>query len=201
MKRLDDAETGELTESPAEIITRVLNGDREAFRRLVVVYEPAVFGLCRKLFRGNEEQAEDLTQETFIRAYCCLHRLKDRERFGPWLYQIARSLFRDRCRRQEAERRALRGWAADALRLREFSRGSSETDGLTPMLAGLPDNERQVLTLRYFDGLSYKELSERMNMSFSQVDHLIRKARSRLARRARAKMPEERRGHDWNVRQ
>ena len=121
MKRLVFA-PGELTETSAETIATVLGGDREAFRKLVATHEPAVFGLCRKLFRGDENQAEDLTQETFVRAYCCLHRLNDRERFGPWLYQIARSLFRDRCRRQDAERRALRVWAEAAQRSREPSR-------------------------------------------------------------------------------
>ena len=198
MKRLVLA-PGELTETSAETIAKVLDGDREAFRSLVATHEPAVFGLCRKLFRGDADQAEDLTQETFVRAYCCLHRLSDRERFGPWLYQIARSLFRDRCRRQNAERRALRVWAEDARRPRESSQDSVEADGLSPVLADLPQAERRILTLRYFDGLSYKELSERLKMSFSQVDHLIRKARSRLARRVQVSRERESRAGDWNV--
>ncbi len=132
-----------------------------------------------------------MTQETFVRAYCCLHRLSDRERFGPWLYQIARSLFRDRCRRQDAERRALRVWAEAAQRSRESNQDSVEAVGLSPVLAGLPEAERRILTLRYFDGLSYKELSERLKLSFSQVDHLIRKARTRLARRAQVSLERE----------
>jgi RNA polymerase sigma-70 factor (ECF subfamily) len=198
MKRLDIA-PGELTESPAETIAKVLDGDREAFRKLVAVHEPAVFGLARKLLRGDEEQAEDLTQETFVRAYCCLHRLNDRERFGPWLYQIARSLFRDRCRRRDAERRALRAWAEDARRPRESREDSAEAGDLTPALTDLPEAERRILTLRYFDGLSYKELSERLKMSFSQVDHLIRKARSRLARRAQSSLERESRARDWSA--
>ncbi len=198
MKRLVLA-PGELTETSAETISKVLDGDREAFRRLVETHEPAVFGLCRKLFRGDADQAEDLTQETFVRAYCCLHRLNDRERFGPWLYQIARSLFRDRCRRQNAERRALRVWAEDARRPRESSQDSVEADGLSPVLADLPEAERRILTLRYFDGLSYKELSERLKVSFSQVDHLIRKARSRLARRAQVSLERDSRAGDWSA--
>ena len=154
-----------------------------------MAYEPAVFGLCRRLVRGDDEEAEDLTQEAFIRAYCCLDRLKDRERFGPWLYQIARSLVRDRRRRRETEKRALRVWA-DELRREDAPRQTTcyEKNSLTPMLDDLPETERRILTLRYFDGLTYNELSERMNLSFSQVDHLIRKARSRLARRARVTM-------------
>lgn len=188
-------------ETTAETVAKVLNGDRDAFRRLVVTHEPAVFGLCRKLYRGDDDQAEDLTQDTFVRAYCCLHRLNDPDRFGPWLYQIARSLFRDRCRRQDAERRALRAWAQEMEmpRSRESSRAGEAVDGVAPALADLPETERRILTLRYFDGLSYRELSERLKMSFSQVDHLIRKARSRLARRAHVSLEREARDRDWRA--
>ena len=70
---------------------------------------------------------------------------------------------------------------------------------LSPVLADLPEAERRILTLRYFDGLSYKELSERLKMSFSQVDHLIRKARSLLARRAQVSLERESRAGDWNA--
>ena len=191
MKRLDVDLKDEVTARPAETIEKVLVGDREAFCSLVVTYQPTVFGLCRRLFRGDEDEAEDLTQEAFVRAYCCLHKLKDPERFAPWLYQIARSLFRDRRRRQEAEKRALRVWAEELGRP-DAPRGvTHENPGLTPVLDELPETERRILTLRYFEGLTYKELSERMKLSFSQVDHMIRKARSRLARRARVSTQEE----------
>jgi RNA polymerase sigma-70 factor (ECF subfamily) len=174
-------------ERDADAVARVLGGDAEAFRVLVEAYEPAVLGLSRRLVLGNEADAEDITQETFMRAYRYLPRLEDRARFAPWLYQIARSLARERRRHQDVERRAL-AERAERLRRSELLRRDEPAE--SPMgkaLEDLPADEREALSLRYFEGLSYEEVSKRLGMSFSRVDHLIRKARARLARRLHAR--------------
>jgi RNA polymerase sigma-70 factor (ECF subfamily) len=166
-------------------VKRTLAGCREAYRWLVEAYEPAVFGLCRRLLGGDRSEAEDLSQETFLRAYRYLPALADPQRFGPWLYRIARSLCRDRRRRAEAERRAV-GERAELARREERERRRSPGGGddqVASLLAELPADERRVLHLRYFDGLPYEEIVKEMDLSFSKVDHLIRKARARLARR------------------
>ncbi len=179
-------DTSRVSESPdpAEQVRRVLAGDAEAFRCLVEAYERAVFGLCRRLLYGNATDAEDLTQETFLRAYENLERLEDKSRFAPWLFQIARSLCRDRRRRLEIESRALveRGEAMRrSLLLRDTE--DEESGNVPSALEDLPPEERTALDLRYFHGLSYEEIGRKLSMSFSQVDHLIRKARARLSRR------------------
>ena len=170
-----------------DAVARVLAGDSGAFRDLVELYEPSVYGLCRKLLGGDSAEAEDLTQETFFRAYRYLPRLEDPERFGPWLYRIARSLCRDRRRRAQVERRAL-AERADELRRRA---GEVLDDGacgdVGKALSDLPREENEALTLRYFEGLSYDEIAGRLGLTFSQVDHLIRKARARLERRLRVR--------------
>lgn len=170
--------------SHPDLIARVLGGDAEAFRGLVEAHERAVFGLCRRLSHGNDAEAEDLTQETFLRAYERLDQLDDRTRFTPWLFQIARSLCRDRRRRREIEARALERRAEEVRRALERPETSTAPGAHAPhALEDLPPDERQVLELRYFEGLSYDELTRRVGLSFSQVDHLIRRARARLARR------------------
>jgi RNA polymerase sigma-70 factor (ECF subfamily) len=168
---------------PAETIQEVLHGEPDAFRTLVERHAPAVFALCRRLLNGNPHDAEEVTQETFFNAYRYLHRLVDRRRFQPWLYQIARSLCRDRRRRWAVEQRALAACRESILARQRAAVGSSGDHEVTEALAELPEDERRVLGLRYFEGLSYNELSNRLNLSHSQVDHLIRKARGRLARR------------------
>jgi RNA polymerase sigma-70 factor (ECF subfamily) len=179
--RLSEVERGP---DEAELITRVLKGDRDAFRPLVEAYEPAVFGLCRKLVYGREAEAEDLAQETFLRAFTRLEELKDRDRFAPWLYQIARSLCRDWSRRASAERRALER----KIHLKRWEEAGREADDDVGFaLSNLPDEERKALELKYFEGLSYREIARRMSLSFSQVDHLIREARQRLGRRMTVK--------------
>jgi DNA-directed RNA polymerase specialized sigma24 family protein len=164
------------TPGDADIVARVLAGDAEAYRSLVERYQRAVLGLAARLL-GPGGDAEDLAQEAFVRAYRYLPTLKEPDRFGPWLYQVVRSLSRDRNRRKDAERKALER-RRDALRWAMVPCG----DGIASELYRLPPAEYQVLRMRYFEGMSYEEIGRRRSMTFSQVDHLIRKARERLAR-------------------
>jgi len=181
--RLAFQEEGPTTSGVGETVSRVIEGDVEAFKALVEAHEGAVLGLCRRLFPGNSADAEDLTQETFVRAYRYLDRLEDRERFQPWLYQIARSLCRDRRRRQQVEQRVLAERGEMLRRQTRDGEGDAARDRISLALSDLPLDEREVLVLRYFEGLSYEDLSRRLKSSISQVDHLIRKARARLSRR------------------
>jgi RNA polymerase sigma-70 factor (ECF subfamily) len=155
----------------------VLAGETEAYRPLVERYQRAAVGLAARLL-GTGGDAEDLAQEAFVRAFRYLGSLKEPERFGPWLFQIVRSLCRDRNRRREAEKKALE-------RRKELLSWASvpNGEGVGSELYRLPPAEYQALRLRYFDGLSYEEIARRMEKSFSQVDHLIRKARAHLARK------------------
>ena len=83
----------------AEFVRRVLAGDTDAYRPLVERYERPVLGVVRRLLRRSGAEADDVVQETFIRAFERLEQLSAWDRFGPWLFQIARSLCRDRIRR------------------------------------------------------------------------------------------------------
>jgi len=140
-------------------------------------YQRAVLGLSVRLL-GNGGDAEDLAQEAFLRAYTYLGSLKKRDRFGPWLFQVVRSLARDRNRRREVEKKALE-------RRRDLLRWASVPGGeeVGSLLYSLASEEYQALRLRYFEGLSYDEVARQMGKTFSQVDHLIRKARAHLARK------------------
>jgi RNA polymerase sigma-70 factor (ECF subfamily) len=170
------------TEPAGDLVSRVIAGDGEAFRSIVEIHEPSVFGLARRLLGGDRSEAEDVTQETFVRAFQYLRSLEDRERFQPWLHAIARSLCLERRRRRQAEGRALA--RREEIQRRESICGSPGRDRvIASALDDLPLDERRILGLRYYEGLSYDEISIRLQLSFAQVDHLIRKARSRLARR------------------
>jgi len=177
----------------ATLVERVRAGDREAFARLVETYEPSVFALCRRLAGGREAEAEDIAQDTFLRAYRKLGELEDPHRFAPWLYAIARSLARDWRRRQAVERRALEG-RSELERLSAPSDGFGEAE-VASALAGMPPEERRALELKYFAGLSYQEIARRLGLSFSKVDHLIRQARARLSHR----MSVRRRRHEGDL--
>ncbi len=162
-------------ETDANFVTRVVGGDGDAFRPLVERYQRSVFGLVRRLV--GPADAEDITQDAFVRAFQHLSGLKDRCRFGPWLFQIARSLCRDRLRRRETEKKALQ-YRMEMLRLESVP----SCEGMGSALTRLPPEEFEVLHLRHFEGLTYDEIAGRMGLTFSKVDHLIRKARALLGR-------------------
>lgn len=175
----------------AALVEQVLKGDREAFRPLVEAFEPAVYGLCRQLSYGCDAEAEDLAQETFLRAFRYLPTLNDPQRFAPWLFQVARSLCRSQRRRQLAEQRALRT-RAELVRLADTSpAGAGLAETVNDVLDELPVVDKKLLLLRYFEGLPYEHIADRLGMTFSQVDHGIRRARAHLARRAQVKRHRE----------
>ena len=155
----------------------MLAGETEAYRPLVERYERAARGLAFRLL-GPGGDADDLAQEAFVRAYRYLGSLKEPERFGPWLFQVVRSLCRDQNRRRETERKALER-RRQILRWAQVPNG----DGIGWALERLPLEEHEALRLRYFEEHSYEEIARRMGKTFSQVDHLIRKARAHLARK------------------
>src|SRR6266480_3644375 len=77
-----------MEESDAALVTRAREGDQDAFRLLVERHSLRLFQLAFRM-TGNEQDAEDLVQETFLRAYKQLHRFDGRAAFGTWLYRIA----------------------------------------------------------------------------------------------------------------
>jgi RNA polymerase sigma-70 factor (ECF subfamily) len=78
----------------AEIVARVLKGDRKAYALLVEEYKSPIYNLAYRM-TGNLEDADDLTQETFIRAYQYLRRYDPRKKFFTWLYTIALNLIKN----------------------------------------------------------------------------------------------------------
>lgn len=159
-----------------DVITRAQQRDPQAFDELVDAYSGRLFGyFCR--LTGSRDDAEDLLQEVFVRLVRTIDRYEHDGRFEAWLFRIATNLVRDRIRK--AQRRgelnsSSNSYEADAtnqlanlsddkavspddqLRLRE------EVDELQQALDDLPDAEREVICLRHFSGLSFKEVAEAM---------------------------------------
>ena len=73
------------------LVRRVLNGDKAAFDLIMSRYQTAIYNLAHRMV-GSKEDAEDLTQETFLRAYAALHTFRQELRFSSWLYKIASNL-------------------------------------------------------------------------------------------------------------
>jgi RNA polymerase sigma-70 factor (ECF subfamily) len=165
-------------ETDAELVRRCLRGEMAAFGTLVERHRAAVTGFCCRQ-AGDFDTAEDLAQETFLRAYFDLHALRVPESFGSWLRVIALRLCQSwRRRRHEAP-----------LPLEELacSTGQRSPEGevldrwmAQEALALLPQAQRIALTLRYWEGYSLIEIAALTHVPVETVRTRLRRARHRL---------------------
>ena len=170
-----------MANSDAELIRRTLDGDASAFGFLVDKYKGAVHALAyRKI--GNFHTAEDITQDTFLKAYQKLHTLKDWRHFPGWLYRIASRLCLMWYRQHRlptqsfdtVEKRYMDtlAWAKHTdQRTRQAVRDALET---------LPESQRTVLTLHYFGGMTCEEIARFIGTSRGAVLDRLYRARLQL---------------------
>lgn len=156
-----------------DLIARARRMDADALETLVERYGRRVFGLLRKL-TASPEEAEDLTQETFLRMTRTIADYDHTGRFEAWLFRIAANLARDgaRRRRRRGPTISLNGTApAGEPGAFEFADERAEQPGvnidrrearerLNEQLARLPELDREILTLRYYGELSFREIAD-----------------------------------------
>ena len=165
------------------IIHKCLGGDTAAFGLLVDKYRASIYALAYTKL-GNFHDAEDVTQEVFLKAYQKLRTLKRWDRFLSWLYAITSNLCKDfsrsRLNRPDTE------YVADQERehLDRLSMDSHhEADvyqSLHETLAVLPEIHRQVLTLHYLGGMSHREIAQFLGTSPHAIAMRLNRARSKL---------------------
>lgn len=169
-----------LNEATLQLIDAARGGDRAAFGELVVVFKGKVYATAYAL-TGDAQEAQELTQETFVRAMQGLPRLESSEKFGGWLRGITTTLARDVRRKAARERRHLKAAAREregqAAPVDEVvagkESGAKQVAILKELVGGLPENVRVALDLRFREGLSYAEIGEVMGVPASTVRGLL----------------------------
>lgn len=150
-------------------------------------YRNIVFRYCRGHLRSNEE-AEDAVQNTFLRAYTALRSGTRPENEGAWLFKIAHNVCLSRhlaeARRARVECRRSFDDVEELVPAPERSE-REELAGLDCALASMPAHLRQVILLREWQGLSYGEIAEALELSIANVEARIFRARRHLARALR----------------
>ena len=176
----------------AELIQRVLEGDDNAFAALVRKYQKQVHALAwRKI--GDFHIAEEITQDTFLKAYKKLATLKKPQRFVSWLYVIAANrcnswLRKKRLRTQpleqleEIDNEQLQKTAYSRYVTEENERTTAEAqrDVVKRLLAKLQESERTVITLHYFAEMSCPEIGAFLGVSANTIKSRLRRAQQRL---------------------
>lgn len=149
-------------ETDAEIIALVLNGETKAFERIVERYKHRCMRYAFR-FLGDMDEADDVTQEAFVRAYRSLEKLSSHDRFGGWLFQI----LINRCRSAVERRSRLESWLqpiddVEAIidPMSEVAPAFRQTSDLEESLKQLAPAYREALILKYIDNMTYNEMSE-----------------------------------------
>ena len=186
------------------LVQRYLAGDRDAFRHLVERYTPALFNLAYRLTRDREEAA-DITQEAFRRAFEALPNSRTDLPFKPWLFQIAVNLCRDWAKRQrplaladlgresgEAEERADAAESLpDTSPLPMALVEAAETrQALQRAIEDLPPAYRAAIVLRYMEDLSYQDMAATLGLPLNTVRTHLARAKKMLQTRLKAELGE-----------
>ena len=172
-----------------QLIQRVLDGDDTAFSALVKKYQKPVHALAwRKV--GDFHIAEDITQETFLKAYQRLSTLKEPQSFASWLYVITANHCNTWLRKKRLWTQSLENTSSAALERTTYSgyliaeneRVAMETkrEVVKKLLAKLQESERTVITLYYLGEMNYEEISRFLGVSVGTVKTRIYRARQRL---------------------
>ena len=182
-----------MQESDALVISRVRAGDDDAFRELVERHGRAVFRVAFRV-TGRTEDAEDVVQETFLRAYRQLDRFEARSNVRTWLHRIATNcaidLIRARPKRETAEEpdtleRAAAESDAEPPSPERSVLGVQIGERLKGAMALLTEMERATFTLRHFEGLSIDEIAGMLGLKTGATKHSIFRAVRKVRRELR----------------
>ena len=176
-------------EDDAWLVRRAQAGDADAFGRLVERYMRRAYYAALALV-GTREDALDLSQEAFARAYRARRTLDPERPFYAWLYQILRRLCFNFLRDRRSRARTLEAagsWLAAEAATRGVSDPAHEFEReearrrLTAAIERLPARDREVLALKEFEGLTYKEIAALVGIPIGTVMSRLYSARQRLA--------------------
>lgn len=172
-----------------KLLDRCRSGDVEAFGELAQRYQQTVFNVCFRML-GERREAEDLAQETFIRAYRKLDTFDVSRPFGPWIRRVAANLCLNHLEKRRVPQLPLdeeRDQKASSNILNpERKRIEVEAqDKIREAILELPAKYRVVIELRHFQTMSYDEISKALNIPISDVKSHLFRGRRRLAERLR----------------
>ena len=167
-----------MTRTDEELVARSKTGDTESFNQLVKRWERPIFALAYRTL-GREEDARDVTHETFLRAFRALGGFKGDAKFSSWLYRIALNLCRDAIRK---DRRTPVVPVPEGVNVEQLAaeRGPTETvedlaaraelsRGVAKAMESLPAEQRESIILKEYHGLTFQEIADLMKCPLSTV--------------------------------
>ena len=161
-----------------ELVARSVGGDAESFNELILRWERPIYALAYRTI-GREEDARDVCQETFLRAFRALPAFRGQAKFSSWLYRIALNLCRDWIRR---ERRTPVVQAPEEIDLQELASAAGPSESIEDLvarkdltravervMASLPEEQRNAIILKEYHGLTFQEIADLVGCPLSTV--------------------------------
>jgi RNA polymerase sigma-70 factor (ECF subfamily) len=158
-----DEESLSVMTDDRRVIERVLKGDTEAFNLLVRQWERPIYNFIRRMI-GDPDEAMDLCQDCFLKAFRELSTLKDRDRFSSWLYRIAHNTCFSRMRKNYGKTWVELDPDAGSTHMPVENRLAVEK-----ALQQLPEDQREVVILKVFQSLKFEEIAAIQNAPVSTV--------------------------------
>ena len=146
-----------------QVIERVLKGDTDAFNILVREWEKPIFNFILRMI-GDRDEAMDLCQDCFMKAYGQLRTLKDRDRFSSWLYRIAHNTCLSRIRKDHGKT-----WVELDPNRSSPTAAPENRIAVEKALQHLPEDQREVIVLKVFHALKFEEIAAIQNAPVSTV--------------------------------
>lgn len=182
-------------EEERALVARAAAGEEAAFERLVRAHEKLVYNAARKL-TGNPEDAFDVAQEAFLRAWRHLSAFRGDSRFAVWLYRLTYNCAMDFLRKnrdanslsltdEEGNERAM-NLPDDAPLPEEQVLREEQREAVRAAIRALPPEKRRILELREFEGRSYTEIAALLHIEEGTVKSRLARARASLAESLRA---------------
>jgi RNA polymerase sigma-70 factor (ECF subfamily) len=167
-----------MTWTDEELVARSRSGDLDSFNQLVSRWERPIYALAYRVI-GQEEDARDVCQETFLRAFRGLAAFKGQAKFSSWLYRIALNLCRDWIRRR---RRSPLTLLPDNVELEDVATDAGPTESVEDLvarrelsgvveraMARLPEEQRTAIILKEYHGMTFQEIADLQGCPLSTV--------------------------------
>ena len=167
-----------MTWTDEELVAKSISGDSDSFNELVLRWERPIYALAYRTI-GREEDARDVCQETFLRAFRALPGFRGQAKFSSWLYRIALNLCRDWIRR---ERRTPVVQPPEDVDLIEMAAAAEPSESIEDLVARkdltrlveqamalLPEEQRTAIVLKEYHGLTFQEIAELVGCPLSTV--------------------------------
>lgn len=184
-----------VTASDQDVVLEARDGRQAAYRELVRRYERPIFSLIYRMVR-NREQAEDLSQETFVKALNAIESYRPEYKFSSWIFKIANNVAIDHLRRRELDTLSLDGsphaLTPEAVQASALQLGDRQETALEEMeakelggeieraIAGLRPEYRSCILLRHVEGRPYEEIATMLDLPLGTVKTYIHRARGEL---------------------